>query len=498
MNKKSNQKIIITVVALVVLIAGALIAKPMLANNSGSEHKTIAKASMTEVKQLSSNQDVTADSISKNETVYAKLNADGTVKDTTVVNWFHFSKDVPAQLTDPVQLKQAKALNGSFTVKSNADGISLSNLETGKKDIFYSGQTGKTLPIKTSFKYYLDGKQINPKELPGKTGDVKIVIDLSNQMKSMENISYGSGATAGSSKKEIYTPLVTMVSMELPIETFSDVQASDGLVTVVGETMKVNWMLFPYPDAQAVLTMHAQDFRLGSAQMVVQPMMPPLSDYEGQKNKLEELNNGLTEMDKAMQQVESGSQQLADSQTKIKDGLTTVQQGTAKLILLNQAEEKMAAGALQICNGVLQAVQPYADNPTAGNMVKPLIAALQKQQEVLKTMVEGGTINEQKVPPMSTTSSSLQMAQTALGKLAEGSEKSSAGARQMHDAVGQIRTQGISKMQSGVSGTLQELNVGLGQIKIMQNKVDHFDTFIGKDPNVQGSVQFIIQTEELE
>lgn len=495
MKQLFNKKVFISLLVIVVLVAGAIVAKPMLAQNFGADakHNKIAQASTYDNKQISTNQQVAAASISKNETVYAKIKANGKVKDTTVVSWFHFSKEVPAKLNDPAKLDNVKALNGSFTVKSTAGGVDLTDLEEGKKDIFYSGQTDKVLPVATDIKYYFNGKEVKPEELPGKTGDVKIVFDLSNQMKSYETISNG----ASNSRKEVYTPLMTMISLELPIETFSNVEAPKGIVTVVGETMKVNWMLFPYPDAEAVLTMHAEDFALGSVQMVVQPTMPPLSDYESQKSKLEDMNNGLTEMDKAMQQVETGSETLANGQTQIKDGLVQIQQGTGKLILLAQAQEKMASGALLINNGLLQAVQPYESNPMAADMVKPLIAALQKQQEVLKTMVEGGTINDQKVPPMSATSSSLQMAQTALGKLADGADKSNAGARQIHDAAGLIRTQGIQKMQTGVSESLQELNIGLGQIRIMENKVAAFDSFVGKDQNVKGSVQFIIQTDEL-
>lgn len=495
MKQLFNKKLFISLLVIVVLVAGAIVAKPMLAQNFGSDsqHNKVARASTFENKQISTNQQVSTASISKNETVYAKINANGEVKDTTVVSWFHFSKEVPAQLKDPVKLNNVKAMNGSFTVKSTADGVELTGLEEGKKDIFYSGQTNKTLPVATKIKYYFNGKAVKPEELPGKTGDVKIVYDLSNQLKSYETISNGTS----SSRKEVYTPLMTMISLELPIETFSNVEAPDGIITVVGETMKVNWMLFPYPDAEAVLTMHTEDFKLGSVQMVVQPTMPPLSDYEGQKNKLEEMNNGLTEMDKAMQQVQTGSETLADGQGQIKNGIVQIQQGTGKLILLAQAQEKMASGALLLNNGILQAVQPYASNPMAADMVKPLIEALQKQQAVLKTMIEGGTINDQQVPPMSTTSSSLQMAQAALGKLADGTDKSASGARQMHEAIGQIRAQGVQKMQTGVNESLQELNIGLGQIQIMKNKVAVFDSFVGKDKNVKGSVQFIIQTDEL-
>lgn len=498
MKKVFGKKILAVLVALVVLIAGAVIAKPMLAqiSDSPSGNTKTVPADRAGVK-VSTNTEVNEESISKTETVYVKVNPDGSVKDTTVVNWFHFDDAVPAQLTDPVKLDNVKALNGSFTVKNSAEGVILTNLEEGKKDIFYSGQTSKNLPVKTEIKYYLNGREIKPKELVGKTGEVKIVIDLKNQMKSWENISYGNSGRATPVKKEIYTPLVTMISLELPIETFSHVEAPDGMITVVGQTMNVNWMLFPYPDAQAVLTMHAEDFTMGSMQMVVKPQMPPLSDYEEQKSKLEELSAGLQELDQAMQQVETGSDQLASGQTQITDGIAKIQQGLKELVLLSQAEEKLASGALLINNSLLQAVQPYKENPLAKDLAEPLVAALQKQQELLKAMVEGGTIDNQSIPAMSTGTSGLQTAQNAIDQLGAGLEKSSSGTRQLNEAIRQIRAQGIAKIQSGVNATLDELDIGLAQIKIMKEKVDQFDSFMGKGQNIKSSVQFIIQTEEL-
>ena len=494
-----NKKLATAMILLLVLLVGVALAKPMWAKplSSTPENQKISTTNKLANKHDNTAQPEAAGAISKNETVYAKIKANGAVKDTTVVNWFHFDGAVPAQLNDPVKLGQVKALNGSFTVQSSPTGVSLKDFEPGKQDIFYSGRTDKALPVKTEIQYYLDGQAIKSEELPGKSGEVKIVIDLANQMHSQEAITYNNGDQMASSSKEIYTPLMTMISLELPIEQFSNVEAPEGLVTVVGQTMKVNWMLFPYPDAQAVLNMQAENFQLGSIQMVVQPKMPPLPDIDAQKSKLEEMHQGLGEVDKALQEAENGSAQLASGQTKIKNGIVRIQDGTGKLILLNQAEEKIAAGALQINNGLLQAVQPYADNPTAANLVKPLLAALQKQQELLKSMVEGGEINGQKVPAMSTNSSALQMAQTALGQLAEGSDKSSAGAQQLHEGIGQIRAQGINKMQSGVTNSLNELNIGLGQKKIMEAKVNSFDSFLGKDSDVKGSVQFIIQTDEL-
>ncbi len=496
MKKLSNKKIAILIA--MVLILGLAISTPMLAktiSSSSAKHK-VAAASQDEVNKVKESPAIPVGDISKNETVYAKLDSNGTVQDTTVVSWFHFDAGVPAGLNDPVKLSNPKALNGSFKVENAGDGIKLSELAQDKKDVFYSGQTDKALPVNSKISYYLDGKAIKPEQLIGKSGDVKIVVSIENQLKSQESIAYNSSGKELSSSKAIYTPLMTMVSVDLPIENFSNVEAPDGIVTAVGETMKVNWVLFPYPDSEATLTMKADKFELGAINMVVQPKMPPIPslDMEG---KLNELNDGLGKLDETLQQVEAGSQQLAAGQSKLADGIIKVKEGTGKLILLSKAEEQLAQGALLINSKLIEALQPYADSPSAAAMVKPLLAGLDKQKSVLNTMVQGGEMNGQTLPPMSAASGSLQTAQGALTQLADGAETSRQAAEKMHSGIGQIREQGITPIKSGLSKSLDDLHIGECQKAIMERKVNNYDTFMGKDRNITGRVQFIIQTEEL-
>lgn len=495
--KKLSHKNIVLIIAMVAVL-GLAFATPMLAQTI---HKTPDKQKAVQAQKETvglvnkAPADVKGD-VSKNETVYVKLNSNGAVKDTTVVSWFHFDGSVPENIKDPVQLEQTKALNGSFKVKKSADGVVLSDLNDDQKDIYYSGKTKQALPIKTEIQYYLNGQLVNPEQLPGKSGDVKIVVKIDNQMKSRESLAYTSAGQVQHTAREVYTPLMTMVSVDLPIEKFSQVDAPEGMVTVVGETMKVSWVLFPYPEAEAVLTMQAKDFEMDAINMVVQPKMPPLPEMD-MESKLSELSEGMTQLDQALQEVEDGSKQLADGQSKLADAIHKIKSATGQLIALNKAEEQLAQGALLINGKMIASIQAYADHPAFGGIIKPILDGLEKQSSMLTTMVQGGEVNGQNLPPMSTTSSSLESAQNALGQVAAGSESSRQAAEKLSNGIGQIRQQGINSIQSGIDQSINELHIGEAQKRVMESKVDCFDTFMGKDANVKGKVQFVIQTEEL-
>ena len=60
---------------------------------------------------------------------------------------------------------------------------------TDGEDIYYQGTTDKKLPVSVKLNYYLDGKQMKPSELKGKSGHLKITVDYKNNEK--QNVSVG-------------------------------------------------------------------------------------------------------------------------------------------------------------------------------------------------------------------------------------------------------------------------------------------------------------------
>ena len=70
--------------------------------------------------------------------------------------------------------------------------------------------------------YYLDGKEMKPSELKGKSGHLKITVDYKNNEK--KNVSVDGKDT------EVCTPFVMMTGMILPNETFSNVTIDNGKI----------------------------------------------------------------------------------------------------------------------------------------------------------------------------------------------------------------------------------------------------------------------------
>lgn len=140
-----------------------------------------------------------ADAVYKEETVYVNADATGTIDEVTVSNWLKNSGSVSGSLTDASTLKDIKNVKGDETFKASGDTLTWN---TDGEDIYYQGTTDQNLPVSVKLTYYLDGKEIKPADLKGKSGHLKIQVDYTNKEKKTVSVD--------GKQEEVYTPFVMM------------------------------------------------------------------------------------------------------------------------------------------------------------------------------------------------------------------------------------------------------------------------------------------------
>lgn len=160
---------------------------------------------------------------SKEETVYAALNADGSVKEVVVSEWLKNSggKGEIADISDLTDIENTKG-NEKFT----QDGDSLT-WKTGKDDIYYQGSTDKEMPVSMEISYELDGKKMEPEKILGKSGKLKMTIKYHNEASQI--------VTVGDKNEEIYTPFMMATGMILPVDNFKNISIDNGKVFSEGD-----------------------------------------------------------------------------------------------------------------------------------------------------------------------------------------------------------------------------------------------------------------------
>ena len=116
----------------------------------------------------------------KVETVYVTADASGSVNDVIVSEWLK-NATASSELTDTTELKDIVNVKGDESFTENGDGTVTWNADGS--DIYYQGTTDKELPVDMKITYTLDGKEISPADLAGKSGKVTIRFEYENKAK---------------------------------------------------------------------------------------------------------------------------------------------------------------------------------------------------------------------------------------------------------------------------------------------------------------------------
>lgn len=119
---------------------------------------------------------VPAGFVTKNETVYVNLDPSGARTQTIVSDWIHTDRS-RVYVNDVTNLKEIENIKDDSVPEVMGQNLKWYMNST---DLYYQGKTDAELPLSFSFNYFLNGTQILPNELIGKSGKVTIKINMSN------------------------------------------------------------------------------------------------------------------------------------------------------------------------------------------------------------------------------------------------------------------------------------------------------------------------------
>ncbi|MBE5839713.1 hypothetical protein [Butyrivibrio sp.] len=282
----------------------------------------------------------------KVETVYVKTDANGAVNDVIVSEWLK-NADASSEMSDTTELKDIVNVKGSETFTDNGDGTLTWNASGA--DIYYQGTTDKELPVNMKITYTLDGKEISPEELAGKSGKVTIRFDYENKEKQTVEVN--------GKEIEVYTPFAMVSGMMLDSEKFSNVEISNGKVISDGGNYVVMGVAVPGlkesldiddekweelnedGDLDEKLTNHFEvtadttDFELGMT--ITMASSDILSDFGltdlSDSDKLDDLKDDMSELNDGSTKLVDGSKELKDGTSDLRDGVTELYDGTKEL-----------------------------------------------------------------------------------------------------------------------------------------------------------------------
>ena len=167
-----SMAVVITILPSILLIFDKLIMKTTLRKDDKMKNKFLKMMALSLLLVVNTN----ASALTKNETIYAKLNYDGKVNKVSITNQLINNENLDT-ITDYSILTDIFNLNNDDTYKLDNKKL-IWNVKG--KDVLYEGKTDKKLPIDVSITYKLDDKVMSLDDILGKSGRVEISINCKN------------------------------------------------------------------------------------------------------------------------------------------------------------------------------------------------------------------------------------------------------------------------------------------------------------------------------
>lgn len=301
--------------------------------------------------------------VTKDENVFLFLNPDGSIQQQLVSDWLHSDTGLQ-DVTDCTNLTNITNLksDAAYTL----DGSAL-RWDTGEHDVYYQGESSLTPPVTAEIRYELNGQPITAEELLGKSGHVRITVDLTNHIYTHQMI--------GGVQRKIYTPFATVVSFALDADDFTNLKAEHGSIQTDSQTQIAAFVALPglQESFQGLLTGDLSDLGdklldsvsieadtdcfvfptiIMAASTSTEELLEKDDDFPSLDEALNEMRDGFDELKDGSIELDDGAQELDDGAQELKDGAFDLDDGAGKL------KDGAAAlnGGLTVLNGKLAAL----------------------------------------------------------------------------------------------------------------------------------------------
>lgn len=450
LKEKLKSKYIVRVVAgvlTIALVGTGIGATAVFAEKNSTAVTAEADSTTDSSKDADDIADKLMDSVSlkdndadKDESVYLISDANGNVNKTIVVDHLK-NKDKKDTLEDASNLSDIENVKGKEKFTQSGDKLTW---QAGGKDIYYQGTATEKPPVTQKVTYYLDGKEISPEDLAGKSGKVKIRFDYTNTTSYTE--------TVNGEKQTVSVPFAAITGLVLG-DGFENIEVTNGKAEVSDSSSVVLGYALPgLNDSLGIkdgdldgdvnipeymeMTADVKNFSMPAAMTFVVNASDYVSTDGIDTSDLDDMINDLKD---ASTQLQDGSKTLAEGTDTLADGLSTLQ---SKL-------GTFASGVGTLKSG-------------------------------LKTYTDG----------VSTLSGGLNTLGNSTGALVSGADKLNSGAGQLASGSATLKdglksyTDGASELQAGINKLYNTLDAGLTdkqKAKIQKTAVESVqDSFKGE------------------
>ena len=249
----------------------------------------------------------------KEEVVYINLNADGSVKEINVVNIFDLNAD--GKIIDYGKYESVRNMTTTDKIGYANETVTI-DAKSGK--LYYEGKlSSKVMPWNISIKYYMDGKEYKASEIAGKSGKLKITMDIAENTECVGDFFKGYALQA---------------SVTLDTKKCSDIKAGGATVANVGSNKQLTYTILPNKGAAIEITADVKDFEMSG--ITINGIKLNLAieiDDAVISEKIDEIIGAVKDLDEGANELNTGAKDLYDGTTTLKDKVGELYTGVGAL-----------------------------------------------------------------------------------------------------------------------------------------------------------------------
>lgn len=465
LKEKLKSKYIVRVVAgvlTIALVGTGIGATAVFAEKNSTAVTAEADSTTDSSKDADDIADKLMDSVSlkdndadKDESVYLISDANGNVNKTIVVDHLK-NKDKKDTLEDASNLSDIENVKGKEKFTQSGDKLTW---QAGGKDIYYQGTATAEPPVTQKVTYYLDGKEISPEDLAGKSGKVKIRFDYTNTTSYTE--------TVNGEKQTVSVPFAAVTGLVLG-DGFENIEVTNGKAEVSDSSSVVLGYALPgLKDSLGIkdkdldgdvnipeymeMTADVENFSMPAAMTFVVNASDYVSTDGIDTSDIDDMINDLKD---ASTQLQDGSKTLAEGTDTLSDGLSTLQ---SKLGTFASGVGTLKSGLKTYTDGVSTL---SGGLNTLGNSTGALVSGADKLNDGAGQLASGSATLKDGLKSYTDGANGLAKGASDLdagiGTLAEKSGTLVDGATKLDDGASQL-----SASASSINEGIKSLDTGL-------------------------------------
>ncbi len=363
----------ISYIAACTMLTGAVGATAAYAVNENTDDET----GSPEPEKIEEAAPADTDEVRKEETVYVLAGANGSTNKVIV-------SDCLKNAAGSTTITETSGMHGVENVKGDESYTENGDTRTWQadgSDIYYRGTYNGELPVDMKITYMLDGAEIAPEALAGKSGRVTVRFDYTNNISEEAEIN-------GSTEK-IYVPFAAITGMMLDNDKFRNIEVTNGKAITDGDRTFIIGTAFPglteslAPDSDKItipeyfeITTDVTDFEITNTVTLATNEVFNSIDFDlGDKETsiaedIGKLGDAMDQLMDGSDKLHAGLAELLEKSSALTDGVGALYTGAGQLkdgaAAANDGVAQLSAGSVKLSEG-LDTLSANSASLTAGS-----------------------------------------------------------------------------------------------------------------------------------